>query len=398
MWCMSLTVCQCDSVIVRPCDSVIMRQCDSMGFSLLANLPPVYGLYVSIFPVLIYSFLGSSRYLSNGTFAVISLMVANVVNRLATDPSGASTLPGHMSSDNVTDSIINGTDPVVITGIQVATCMALFIGILQIPLGFLRFGFITAYLSESLIRAFTTGAAMHVVTSQIKHLFGVSVSSYTGVLRLPYTWIDFFSKLMTTNWVALVLGVATIVFLVVMRECVNDKYKSKMFMPIPAELVVVVVMTGISYGAKLEKDWNLTVVGEIRPGLPQPSVPDVSLFPDMIGDVIAVAIISWVFNVGMAEILARKRDQEIDADQEMIALGAAHVFSSFFSCFPGTNALARSLIQESVGGVTQIAGLVSCVIVIIVSLWLGPLLYDLPNSVFGWNHPSVSEGNVPAVQ
>jgi solute carrier family 26 protein len=100
--------------------------------------------------------------------------------------------------------------------------------------------------------------------------------------------------------------------------------------------------------------------------------------PDIFIDCLIIGIVCFAVSLSLAKIFAKKHKYEVNANQELIALGTANVFSSFFLAYPASAALSRSIIQDRIGGKTQIAGLVSCGVILTVLLLLAPFLYHLP--------------------
>jgi solute carrier family 26 protein len=107
-------------------------------------------------------------------------------------------------------------------------------------------------------------------------------------------------------------------------------------------------------------------------------VPPLSLFSSLIMDALVMAIVTFAVSLSLAKIFAKKHKYKIDANQELIALGSANVFSSLFACYPSSASLSRSSVQERTGGRTQVVGLVSSLAMLVFLLYLGPLLYHLP--------------------
>ncbi|XP_023681629.1 solute carrier family 26 member 6-like [Paramormyrops kingsleyae] len=350
----------------------IMNLPQGMAYALLASVPPVFGLYTSFYPVLVYFMFGTSRHISIGTFAVISIMVGSVTEHLAPDR----------------DFLINGTNA---TGevdvaardayrVNVAATTSVLGGILQVLLGLVRFGFVATYLSEPLVRGYTTGATVHVVASQLKYLFGVAPRRFSGPLSLAYTLIDICCLLPETNVAILVVGVISLVALISVKE-LNSVYSHKLLLPIPIELIVIVAATLISFYADLSSRFDVDVVGEIPSGLKPPIVPDVSIFMEVVGDAFAIAIVSYAINMSLGKTFAVKHGYKVDSNQELVALGLSNVAGGLFQCFSVTSSMSRSLIQESTGGRTQVAGAISALVVLIAVLKLGPLFEKLPKAV-----------------
>ncbi|KAL4655401.1 solute carrier family 26 member 6-like [Arapaima gigas] len=350
----------------------IMHLPQGMAYALLASVPPVFGLYTSFYPVLVYFIFGTSRHISIGTFAVISIMVGSVTERLAPD----SLFPGN--STNMTGEI----DVIAQEAfrVQVAATTTVLGGILQVLLGLVRFGFVATYLSEPLVRGYTTAAAVHVVVSQLKYIFGVSPRRFAGPLSLVYTLVDICSLLPKTNVPILVVGVVSLVALAAVKE-LNSAYSRKLLLPIPIELIVIVVATLISFYADLAGRFDVNVVGQIPSGLMPPSAPNASMFLQVTGDAFAIAVVSYAINISLGKTFAVKHGYKVDSNQELLALGLSNVVGGLFHCYSVTSSMSRSLVQESTGGQTQVAGAISALIVLVTVLKLGPLFEKLPKAV-----------------
>uniref|UniRef100_A0A3B4GLT3 Solute carrier family 26 member 5 n=1 Tax=Pundamilia nyererei TaxID=303518 RepID=A0A3B4GLT3_9CICH len=257
-----------------------------LAYAMLAAVPPVYGLYSSFYPVLLYTFFGTSRHISVGTFAVISLMIGGVAVREAPDSMFM----------NINATGANASDAINVelrdkSRVQVAVMVTTLAGLIQIVLGLLRFGFVAIYLTEPLVRGFTTAASMHVVISQLKYLLGVETQ---------LCWNVFIS--LNTELFGALYSCLTVLFL----TCVN------------------VVAEGLS---------------SLFHGFP----PRVHF-------------------------------------QELIALGLCNFISSFFQTFAVTCSMSRSLVQESTGGKTQIAGLLASLLVLVVVVAVGFVFEPLPQT------------------
>ncbi|KAG5838533.1 hypothetical protein ANANG_G00224660 [Anguilla anguilla] len=350
----------------------IMHLPQGMAYALLASVPPVFGLYTSFYPVLVYFFFGTSRHISVGTFAVVSVMVGGVTERLAPD-------------SNFIINGTNGTQEVNTTArdayrVEVAAATTLVAGIFQVLLGLVRFGFVVTYLSEPLVRGYTTGAAMHVVASQLKYMFGVTTQRFDGPLSLIKTIIDVICRLPGTNVGTLVVSLVSMVALITVKE-LNSAYSRKLLLPIPIELIVIVIGTLISYYTDLNTLYGIDVVGDIPSGLNPPTTPDISIFTEVIGDAFAMAVVGYAINISLGKTFALKHGYKVDSNQELVALGLSNTVGGFFQCYCVTSSMSRSLVQETTGGKTQVAGVISSVIVLITVLKLGALFEELPKAV-----------------
>ena len=363
-----------------------------MGFALLSSVKPIYGLYSSFFPNIVYFFLGSSRHSSVGTMALVSLMVGTVVDRelraqnVQRQSSGmlgnATSITGVTGAWNESLTHPVTSEEEALQAIGIATSLTLLVGLFQIAMGILNVGgLIIRYMSGPFVGGFTTGAACQIFTSQLAFVLGLSLPRYSGPLQLPKTYASIFGKITQTNIASLIIAVSSIVFLVILKEGVNERCKSKMKVPIPAELFLIIGGTLISYFAKLNNVYGVKIVGEIPKGFVSPSVPDLSNAQQYVVDAIIIAVVAFVLSMSMAKMYMLKYDYIVDTNQEAFAYGSLHVVGSLFHCFAGAAAPPRCTVHDTTGGNTQVASLVSCVLLLIVILFIGPYFATLPNSV-----------------
>ncbi|XP_045113583.1 prestin-like isoform X1 [Portunus trituberculatus] len=357
----------------------IMHIPQGMAYALLAGLPPITGLYMAFFPLLVYSVLGTSRHCSMGTFAVVCLMTRKVVEELATAPDVPPTAAFSIGDGGLMDNTTAAA--VTYTPVQVAAAVALMIGIVQVVLGLLQLGSLCVFLSDMLVSGFTTGAAVHVMTSQIKYLFGLQVQRYNGPLKIIYTYKDIISQLLHANPAAMVISGLTIATLAFNNEVLKPWVRTKTKIPVPIELLVVIGGTVASYFGHLNDNYNIRIVGEIPTGIPAPTPPPFELLPKVVVDSIVISIVAYTVSYSMSKIFAKKHNYQVDATQELYALGISNVFGSFFGCGPIAASLSRSLIQEAVGGATQITSFICCGLIVLVLLFIGPVFETLPNCV-----------------
>lgn len=315
-----------------------------MAYAMIAGLPPVYGLYASLFPVLIYAFLGTSRQLAVGPVAMDSLLVAAGLGTLA------------ISGENY---------------IAMALFLAFFVGAIQFILGLFRMGFLVNFLSKPVISGFTAAAALIIIFSQLKHLLGTSVEKSNRFHEIIGNVIQ---KLPETNLLDLVIGLGGILLIFFLR-----KWNKK----IPAILIVVVLGILLVYFLQLES-YDVKIVGAIPMGLPDFQIPSINLKNSM--DIwpiaLTLALVGYLEAISIGKAIEEKSAEEnIDANQELIALGASNMVGSFFQSFPVTASFSRSAINNETGAKTTIASLFSVVVVLVTLLFLTPLFYYLPNAV-----------------
>nr|XP_014986474.1 solute carrier family 26 member 6 isoform X4 [Macaca mulatta]XP_024648232.1 solute carrier family 26 member 6 isoform X4 [Macaca nemestrina] len=292
----------------------IMQLPQGLAYALLAGLPPVFGLYSSFYPVFIYFLFGTSRHISVGTFAVMSVMVGSVTESLA--------------PQTLNDSTINETTRDA-ERVRVASTLSVLVGLFQVGLGLIHFGFLVTYLSEPLVRGYTTAAAVQVFVSQLKYVFGLHLSSHSG----------------------------------------------------PLSLIYLIGATGISYGMGLKHIFGVDVVGNISAGLVPPVAPNTQLFSKLVGSAFTIAVVGFAIAISLGKIFALRHGYRVDSNQELVALGLSNLIGGIFQCFPVSCSMSRSLVQESTGGNSQVAGAISSLFILLIIVKLGELFRDLPKAV-----------------
>ncbi|XP_006925451.1 prestin isoform X2 [Pteropus alecto] len=349
----------------------VLQLPQGLAFAMLAAVPPVFGLYSSFYPVIMYCFFGTSRHISIGPFAVISLMIGGVAVRLVPDDI---VIPGGVNATN-------GTEARDALRVKVAMSVTLLSGIIQFCLGVCRFGFVAIYLTEPLVRGFTTAAAVHVFTSMLKYLFGVKTKRYSGIFSVVYSTVAVLQNVKNLNVCSLGVGLMVFGLLLGGKEF-NERFKEKLPAPIPLEFFAVVMGTGISAGFNLHESYNVDVVGTLPLGLLPPANPDTSLFHLVYVDAIAIAIVGFSVTISMAKTLANKHGYQVDGNQELIALGLCNSIGSLFQTFSISCSLSRSLVQEGTGGKTQLAGCLASLMILMVILATGFLFESLPQTIW----------------
>ncbi|XP_058888605.1 solute carrier family 26 member 6 [Acipenser ruthenus] len=351
----------------------IMHLPQGMAYALLASVPPVFGLYSSFYPILVYFIFGTSRHISVGTFAVMSVMIGSVVERLAPDSDFS-------SLDNVTNETLIDVLQRDAARIKVAAAVTFLSGLFQVALGLVQFGFVVTYLSEPLVRGYTTAAAIHVIVSQLKYVFGINPNRYSGPLSMVYTVIEVCALLPETNVGTLVVSIVSLVVLLVVKK-ISTALSHKLPIPIPIELILVIVSTVITAQVQLDNKYGVQVVGEIPQGLQAPVFPDSSLFVSVVGDAFAIAVVGYAIAISLGKIFALKYGYQVDSNQELVALGLSNSVGGVFQCFAISCSMSRTLVQESSGGHTQVAGALSALVILVIILQLGKLFQQLPKAV-----------------
>ncbi|MFT5736960.1 MAG: SulP family sulfate permease [Maribacter sp.] len=318
----------------------------AMAYAMIAGLPPVYGLYAAFLPVLTYVFLGTSRKIGVGPVAMDSLLVA----------AGLGTLS------------IAGPEQYI----AMVAVLAFLVGAMQLVLGLLRMGFLVHFLSKPVISGFTSGAAIIIMLSQLKHLLGTGSSSNSSTFHILL--LDAYSYLFEINPYSLGIGAAGILLILVFK-----KWNRR----IPGILIVVVLAMVAAYALKLG-DYGVVLVGAVPSGLPNFVMPILQwdslekLWPIAL----ALALVGYLEAISIGKALEVQSSEEtIEPNQELLALGSSNIIGSFFQAYPVTASFSRSAINHQSGAKTNLAGLYSVILVVLTLLFLTPIFQFLPNAV-----------------
>ena len=316
-----------------------------MAYAMIAGLPPVFGLYASLVPQIIYALLGTSRQLAVGPVAMDSLLVASGLGALS----------------------LSGIDEYI----SMAIFLALFMGVIQFTLGLLRMGFLVNFLSRPVISGFTSAAAIIIGLSQLKHLLGIEIQGSNKVhILLENTYM----MLSGTNWIALGMGVAAIVVLKSLKK-INARFPG-------ALLVVVLGILGV-YFFGLEGQ-GVQIVGTVPGGLPELSLPGVqpARIAELLPIALTLALIAFMEAISVAKAVEERHPEyQVNSNQELIALGASNILGSFFQSYPTTGGFSRTAVNDEAGARTGMAAIISALVVGLTLLFLTPLFYYLPNAV-----------------
>ncbi|XP_058442100.1 solute carrier family 26 member 10 isoform X3 [Marmota monax] len=339
-----------------------------MAFALLTSVPPVFGLYTSFFPVLIYSLLGTGRHLSTGTFAVLSLMTGSAVERLVPEPLSRN---------------LSGIEKEQLDAQRVGAAAAVAFGsgaLMQLGMFVLQLGVLSTFLSEPVVKALTSGAALHVLVSQLPSLLGLSLPRQIGCFSLFKTLAAVLTSLPRSSPAELTISALSLALLVPVKE-LNVRFRDRLPTPIPGEIVMVLLASVLCFTSSLDTKYNVQIVGLLPEGFPQPLLPSLAELPRILADSLPIALVTFAVSASLASMYADKYSYTIDPNQELLAHGVSNLISSFFSCFPNSASLATTSLLVDAGGNTQLAGLFSCIVVLLVLLWLGPFFYYLPKAV-----------------
>lgn len=322
----------------------IMLIPQGMAYAMLAGLPPIYGLYASIVPLILYAVFGTSRQLAVGPVAMVSLLVLAGVGEIA-----------EVGSDRF---------------IQLAIMTAMGVGLFQFFMGVFRMGFLVNFLSHPVLSGFTSAAALIIGGSQLKNLLGIDIPRTNYVHEIL---INAFQKVSEIEPFTATIGIGSIATIILLR-----KWK-KTF---PSALVVVGLGTLVTYAFGLNEH-GVAIVGDIPKGLPGFELTSMSwadfelLFPT----ILVISLVGYMESIAVAKAIANKHGYKVDPNQELIGLGAANIGGALFQSYPTTGGFSRTAVNDQAGSKTGMASIISAVIIALTVLFLTPLFYYLPSAV-----------------
>lgn len=333
----------------------------ALAYALLAGLPPEVGLYASVLPVLVYALLGSSRTLAVGPVAVAAVMVTAALTPYAAgDP--AKYLMG-------------------------ALILSALSGGILLAMALLRLGWLTHFISHPVLSGFTTGAAIFIIGTQLPALTGVFAprdANLPSILQaLAHGAAQF-------NLAVALFGALSVCLLLLARQPLLQLLMARGLSKETATLVgrtapLLLVIAATLCSAALDADvrWQVAVVGSIPQGLPGLSLRFLSepgwllLLPSAV----LIAVIGYVESISVAKALAFRRHEKVNADQELLALGASNLMAAFTGAMPVAGGFARSMVNFDAGARTQLAAIVTAVWVALAAFLFTGLLAALPKAV-----------------
>ncbi|KAI7830178.1 sulfate transporter family-domain-containing protein [Gamsiella multidivaricata] len=334
-----------------------------MSYAKVAGLPVQHGLYSAYIGAIFYCFMGTSKDLTIGPTAVISLITGELVAQLAGRYSPA----------------------------QVAGISCLAVGALTMVLGALQLGIILDFFPSTVLIGYTTGAAATIVISQIPKWIGVSG---VNTREPPYlVLINTVKALPTLSWLDLAFGLFSMLGLVGIGYVVDRWGKGRFsiqLIKISRFFIVTVLATAFSFLVNINAPYDLegniipriSILKTVPSGLPTSQAPklDGSILVEIAPKLIAIALATILEHIAIGKAFARKNRYQIDSNQELLTLGLANVTASFFGAYTVTGSFSRSAVKFQCGVKTPLAGLVTGALVLLALQMLTPLFYYIPDA------------------
>ena len=318
-----------------------------MAYAMLAGLPPVMGIYASILPMIIYAFTGSSTTLSIGPVAIISMMVFSALQPLFAVGSTAY--------------------------IEAACLLAIMVGIISLILGLFRFGFLIQLISHPVIKSFIIASALLIALGQFKFLLDIPLQT-NNIPEFIGSLVNNFHRI---SFLSVGVSLAAITILVFLPKWVRSDFLNK---TIPLLLVLSSII--VVYAFNLDQH-GLKTVGIIPTGLPSFHFPtwNLDLVQKLLPSAFIIAMISFVESLAIAQATALQKRDDLNSNQELIALGLANIAAGINMGFAVSGSLSRTVVNSDAGAKTPMSGVMSSLLMIAVSLYFTSFFQNLPLTI-----------------
>ena len=317
-----------------------------VAFALIAGLPPIYGLYTAMVTPIVAALFGSSYHLISGPTTAISLVIFSSMGAFAEPNSEA-----------------------FISLVLVLTFVA---GAFQLMLGAARMGTLVNFVSHSVVVGFTSGAALLIATSQLKHVIGVEVPASSSFFE---KWIYIVQNVSHTNLFVLLIAAFTLVFALIIK---------RIWPRLPHIFLAMIAGSalGVLIGAESR---GVQLVGELPGQLPSFSLPEITAgkIQMLAPSAFAIALLGLIESVAIAKSIGLKSGQRIDGNQEFIGQGLSNIVGSLFSCYAGSGSFTRSGINYDSGARTPLAAVFAAVVLMGIVILVAPLTSYLPFAAMG---------------
>lgn len=311
----------------------------------LAGLSPVAGLYATMLPLVAYALFTSSRHVMVGPDGTLAVLTATSVAPLA------------------------GGSPARYAAL--AAALALIVGVIHLVSAALRLGFMADFLSVPILVGYFNGIALIIIASQLGKVFGLSISAdyFFGILR------EFVSEISQIHWLTAAFSVALLVMVLLLKRAAPA---------FPGSLLAVVIASVASVTLDLPRR-GLAVVGDVTPGLPSLTFPDLPLRDLSLLTIPAggLALVAFADTMANARTYAKRHGYEVSANRELAALGAANIAAGFSRAMAISASGSRSALNDATGGTSQVVGLVTALGVAVVATVATPLIEVVPIAVLG---------------
>ncbi len=346
-WCSLITKDSIKADMIAGITGAVIVLPQGVAFALIAGLPPEYGLYTAMVTPIIAALFGSSLHLISGPTTAISIVVFSTLSTFGQTPGSPEF-------------------------ISLALTMTFLAGLYQLAFGLARLGVLVNFVSHTVVVGFTAGAALLIITSQMKNVLGISLPRGESFL---HNWVEIFGKLPEANIYVFIVALFT--FLVAFAIKKYNKMWPNLLIALIAGSLFAMFFSGEGFGIKL--------LDPIEGHLPPLSMPDFSLgtIKMLAPGAFAVALLGLIEAVSISRAIATKSFQRIDGNQEFIGQGLSNIVGSFFSSYAGSGSFTRSGINYESGAQTPMSAIFAAFFLMIILLLVAPLMAYLPVAAMG---------------
>ncbi|MGW5314664.1 SulP family inorganic anion transporter [Nocardia thailandica] len=316
---------------------------EALAYASIAGVPPVVGLYAAVPSLVLYALAGSSRHLVVGPMSATAALSAAIVTPLA------------------------GADPT--RYLALSTALAICTGVVGLVAGLVRLGFVASFISEPVLKGFIVGLALTIIIGQVPKLLGVHKDSGNF---FEQAW-GVLTKLGDIQGRTLAVGLISLALVLALRR----------WLPVVPGSLVAVLFGIVAVQAFSLDDKGVAIVGHIDAGLPHlgpPSGVGLGDYLDLTGPAVGVLLIGFAEGLGAAKTYAARAGYSIDANRELMGLGAANLGSGLASGMVVNGSLSKTAVNGGAGAKTQVSGLVVAVLTVLTLLFLTGLFENLPEA------------------
>ncbi len=317
-----------------------------VAFATIAGLPPQYGLYTAMVTPIVAALFGSSRHLVSGPTTAISIVVFSAVSNHA-----------EVGSPEF---------------ISLALTLTFMAGVYQLAFGLARMGALVNFVSHTVVTGFTAGAAILIVTSQMKHITGIGIVKGESFVHV---WLHLLDKLDQVNFYLVLIALVTILATLISRR----------LRPGWPGLLIGMIAGSVSALLLGYFSTDIQLVGKIPAQLPALTSPQFSLqtIRSLAPEAFAIALLGLIEAVSISRSVASRSGQQIDASHEFIGQGLSNIVGSFFSSYAGSGSFTRSGLNYDAGAKTPFSAIFAAIFLMIIVLLIAPLTAYLPMSSMG---------------
>lgn len=317
----------------------------AIAYAQIVGLPPQYGLYACVLPMMVYALVGSSRQLMVGPDAATCAMIGGAVAPLAMG------------------------DPQRIA--ELSVIVTVLVGVMLIAAGVVRAGFIASFFSRPILIGYLNGIGLSLLAGQLSKVVGFKIEGDGFILSL----INFFQRLGEIHWLTLAIGLAGLGLLI---------WLPRRYPRLPAALVTVVVFTALAGLFGLDR-FGVAILGPVPAGIPELAWPQSSLAEtkSLLRDALGIATISFCSAMLTARSFAARHGYAINANHEFLALGVSNLAAGISQGFAISGADSRTAVNDMVGGKSQLVGIIAALVIALILLFFTAPMAWIPQAALG---------------